>query len=71
MVEDDLVVLHSPHPPVAHLVGGQILEDQLPVLVDVGELRLPYRREQHDRRGRDAVVRLCGGCFGAGRLHER
>jgi hypothetical protein len=69
VVEDDLVVLHSPHPPVADLLAGQFLKDQLLVVDDCG-LRLRggddygrTRRGQHDRvhrRGRDGVGLLRG-----------
>ncbi|MFF3129636.1 hypothetical protein ACFVRD_47435 [Streptomyces sp. NPDC057908] len=57
VVEDDPVVLHPPHPPVADLLRGQFLEDQLLAVVDVGGLRL--------RGGTTATGRGAGSTTGA------
>ncbi|MEV8529802.1 hypothetical protein AB0451_37840 [Streptomyces sp. NPDC052000] len=55
VVEDDAVVLQSPHPPGTDLLTGQVLEDELLLLVDVvnrtGRCGRP-QRGQEDRRHR-------------------
>ncbi|WP_031045478.1 hypothetical protein [Streptomyces sp. NRRL F-5650] len=68
------MVLHRPHPPVADLLTGQVLEDQLLAAVDVVRLRSGGNgsragRGQHDRghrRGRYVGARPRGRGFGTG-----
>jgi hypothetical protein len=74
VVEHQLRVLHRAHPPVADLVAGQVLEDQLLLLVVVDVSRLRgrsdegrARRGQHDRghrRSRDVLLGLHGRGLG-------
>ncbi|MFF3088823.1 hypothetical protein ACFVRB_27840 [Streptomyces nojiriensis] len=76
MVEDDLVVGCRAVPPVQDLLPGEVLEDQLLVLVDVSTHRVRgrdvggrARHGPHDRghrRGRDIEVRLRSCGFGTG-----
>ncbi|MFJ2565809.1 hypothetical protein ACIO02_23115 [Streptomyces sp. NPDC087568] len=68
VVVDDLVVVRGAGPPVEHLLAGQVLEDQLLVVVDVQGLRGRggdgrTGRGQHGRdhrRGRDPALGLRG-----------
>ncbi|MCU8591769.1 hypothetical protein [Streptomyces sp. A13(2022)] len=71
---DDLVVGGGAVAPVQDLLAGKVIEDELLVVVDVGELRLRSRddggrarrghRDRSHRHGRDVVGRLRGRGFG-------
>ena len=76
VVEDELVVRGGAVAPVQDLLPGELLEDELLVVVDVGELRLHSgddgggrarrgHRDRSHRRGRDVVGRLRYRGFGA------
>ncbi|MFE6527533.1 hypothetical protein ACFVMA_01190 [Streptomyces rochei] len=47
VVKDHPVILHRPHPPVADLFAGQIVEDQLRVAAGVIRLQSGHRLQQH------------------------
>ncbi|GHE71774.1 hypothetical protein GCM10018785_45030 [Streptomyces longispororuber] len=40
MLEHHPVVLQRPHPPIPHLIGDQVLDDQLLAVVGIGRPRL-------------------------------